>query len=669
MVAIRHNGGRSQTNLNFLQVGGEYPFINVMKTAQDFSNTSAPNANDTVDPSVRDSDGYPTSIQTGGYYTVCYIPSQTDLPGDWVMAWDGNGTVRVPGTLTSAVGTDTSSGGSGSLTFTPTSQRLTPGAVSTSASPNHIRNIRIYHSSEATRFGSGAVFGAKFLARLLEANFGVIRFLNWQVSSNIGNVTTWSLKRPTTYFSYESNHWFPSLYFGSTTNSGNAYSITTGRARAPIHGDIIQCKINADATQVGTCSLNADAQGAKNILSIYSTALSAGGNTYPLGGRLATFIFDGTLDAWIKHGGDLGFLNIGILSGVPVDVCLALCAEVGAHPWFVTPHLTCDPMTDWMPSLMQYVFDNKQTWMTPRFEPPNELWNGRFAATGYANAKAVVYAASAGWASNGYNAWYGKVLSTVGQAAATIFNVSNLGSGYHIIGGVQTSTYASPTDNDERFKSTSYVGQSTSAQGGYVKSAAYNWVSHLACAQYWATFYAGTGSETALATAYASASTSQKASIAASYADGSLGSGGQFTLGTLASGYSAFKTYLLALPVPIRAMCGYEGCYSPADYGGDANLNALALGSRSAENTGGYLVDLYYNFSKLTDSTFRAEFPSNFIIGDFNTEGTGQYVGGQTSYIWSIFGGDIYATATPQWSAICRYNAAIRAPGRLRLHC
>ncbi|MHC6685922.1 hypothetical protein ACYUZR_13945, partial [Staphylococcus aureus] len=33
-VAPKFNSGRSQVNLNFLQIGGDYPFLNCLKTAQ-----------------------------------------------------------------------------------------------------------------------------------------------------------------------------------------------------------------------------------------------------------------------------------------------------------------------------------------------------------------------------------------------------------------------------------------------------------------------------------------------------------------------------------------------------------------------------------------------------------------------------------------------------------
>ncbi len=77
-VAPKFNSGRSQVNLNFLQIGGDYPFLNCLKNAQSWTylDNSGP-----VDPSTLDSNGYPTSISHGGIYTVFDVPSQTVRPG------------------------------------------------------------------------------------------------------------------------------------------------------------------------------------------------------------------------------------------------------------------------------------------------------------------------------------------------------------------------------------------------------------------------------------------------------------------------------------------------------------------------------------------------------------------------------------------------------------
>src|SRR5689334_23053599 len=73
LVAANFNGGRSQVNLNFLQIGGDYPFLNCLKNAQSWTYLDNSGA---VDPGTLDSDGYPISISNGGLYTVFDVSSQ-----------------------------------------------------------------------------------------------------------------------------------------------------------------------------------------------------------------------------------------------------------------------------------------------------------------------------------------------------------------------------------------------------------------------------------------------------------------------------------------------------------------------------------------------------------------------------------------------------------------
>src|SRR5438128_304629 len=78
VVTTGFNGGRSQVNLNFPQWGGDYPFLNCFKTAQQWSlcdNSGPP------EPNTLDGDGYPLSISRGGVYTVHFVPSQAARPG------------------------------------------------------------------------------------------------------------------------------------------------------------------------------------------------------------------------------------------------------------------------------------------------------------------------------------------------------------------------------------------------------------------------------------------------------------------------------------------------------------------------------------------------------------------------------------------------------------
>lgn len=257
-AAASFNGGRSQTGLGFLQTGGEYAFLNPLKTAQNWTYTSAPNKDGTVDPALMDADGYPMSIQSGGYYAVCYVPAS------WVgqsitVQWDGGGTIRVPGT--GAVGSTTSTNGSvnNSITCTCIDQRILPGASATNAAPNHIKNIRVsLTGAETTALNAGEVFRPAFKNRLLEAGFGVLRFMDWQ-TNNVTNMTDWASRKPLTHYSYYAHEFRntassgrPALYCGATSNSTNTYTITGNgdgvpASGAPSHMQIIQLKLNKNS--------------------------------------------------------------------------------------------------------------------------------------------------------------------------------------------------------------------------------------------------------------------------------------------------------------------------------------------------------------------------------------------------------------------------------------
>lgn len=269
-AAANFNGGRSQTGLGFLQTGGEYPFLNVVKTCQNWAYASAPNKDGALDPSLLDSDGYPMSIQAGGYYAVCYVPAAW-IGQSLTVQWDGGGTIRAPGS--SVVGSTTSSNGSvnNSITCTCIDQRILVGANSTSVAPNHITNIRVtLTGSDTTALNSGEVFRPYFKSRLIEAGFGVLRFMDWQ-GNNTTNMTNWASRKPVTYYSYAAGEFRntasagrPALYCGATAVSTNTYTLTGNgsgvpASGAPAHMQVAQFKFNKNAfapittsTTVGT---------------------------------------------------------------------------------------------------------------------------------------------------------------------------------------------------------------------------------------------------------------------------------------------------------------------------------------------------------------------------------------------------------------------------------
>jgi hypothetical protein len=638
-AAATFNGGRSQVNLNFLQFGGDYPFLNCLKAAQSWShldNSGPP------EPNTLDSDGYPISISHGGVYTVFFVPSQAARPGNYVITWSGNGTIYCGMSNMPVSGSKTSTNGSGRYVFSTTDTRFVVG-IRDIGTPR-ITNLQVFHINDEVALGSGQVFGTRFKQRLAEANFGVIRFLNWQ-NGNTTNVTTWATRKPTTYVFYSGTEHRGSLYAGITTNVGSAYSAQLPGFKLEDKATVI---VKFNVSNATACTLNVSGTGGIPILNSYSNPLSAGTNSYPVGGTwqsIATLVYDATLKAWIKQGGDVALGSAGISNGCPPELMVRLCAEVGAHPHFVTPVLAIDPVTDYIPNLAAYCRANAPTWMIPRFEGPNELWNnaGGFFQTGYAQAKAAAY----GWGKDHHN-WYGKVMSVLGQAVSIAYGADR--TKYQVLCGVQTalgSSAAGTATSNPRLASTKYVAQLTAPQSPYTKSPAANWVTHVCCAQYFTPSEYGTTQETAAAAAYAAAAGNPtlQLEIATAYANTSNSGSGAYTLSKCAIFYANWKIW--AQGFGIQKMCGYEGGYSP-DYtgGGRSQVDILRAASKQAPSLNGFLTTNYNSFVSLTGGGFTAEFPSCFQL-------SGQAA---SNNVWAVLEDVYQAQSPPQWSALVAFN-------------
>lgn len=635
------NGGKSQVNFNFLQTGGDYPFLNCLKTAQswDFND----NANAVVTPDTLDSDGYPISISHTGVKTTFFVPSQAVRPGNYVITWDGTGTVLCGMSNTLVSGSKTSSGGAGAgrYVFSTTDFRFVVG-IGSIGSPR-ITNMKVFHIDDETAINAGQVFGAKFKARLQEARFGVLRFLNWQ-SGNSTNVTTWATRRASSYVYYHSSEYRPGIYAGVTTNVGNAYTVAAPSTWGGlVDKATVSVLFNASATQSGTCSLNVGATGDINILNQFSGALTVVSNSYPIGGTfqsMATLVYDALLNAWIKQGGDVALAACGINNGVPPELMVQLCAEIGAHPYFVAPPFACTPMTDWHTQLATYCRDSGPSWMIPRFEGPNEQWNGLFPQSTYSNAVGVAY----GWGAGDFMNWYGRAMSTIGQAVSSVYADNR--ARYQVLCGVQTATGtdgAGTTGSNARLASTKYLLQTP--QSPYTATAASGWVTHVCCAQYFSPSDYGTGAETTEAAAFAGGDLTQPGIYVATCNSGA----GSFTLSKCATLYANWKTW--AQGFGIQKMCGYEGGYSP-DYTslGNSNLDRLRAASKLEFSLSAFITTLYNSFVGLTGGGFTAEFPSCFqFAGNINSTG-------YSIDSWSVQE-DVYQTPNqPQWAAIVAFN-------------
>lgn len=612
-VPTGFNGGRSQVNFSSLQGGGAYPFLNCLKAAQLWSYVDN---SGTVAPSSLNSDGYPTTITNGGVYTVFFVPSATDRPGLYRVRWTGTGTVNVTG-LSNYSGGDT--------TFAPGDTRI----VLQITANTSMSNLQIFHVDDGAALDAGQVFGTRFKAKLAEGNFGVLRFLNWQ-SSNTTNVRYWADRKPASYVFYAGDEMRASIYAGATSHSGNAYTVSAPSGWGGlVDKAIVTVKFDNTAT-AGASTLNVGATGVKSICLPWGDAINDGDTFYyPRAGFYATLVYDADLDVWLMHGGNQSFSDVFIQSGIPPELALQLCEEVGAHPWFCVPYLSCDPITDWITGLATYCRDNAPAWMIPRFEVcPNESWNsgGGFFGTRYGWKKAFDHwGALAG--SFDIDDWVGKVASLQGQAVSAVYSADR--ARYQSIVGVQTQGNPAP---DARLNSTLYVSQ----DGG---SAAKNWVTHVCCATYYRDTYTDAQRTTA-ATDYDNAvGAPAKLVIATALVDSATvdGVSDQYEHGLprTEDAYIAWKAW--AAGFGVSKLTAYEGGWAP-DYTGNALLDALYAASKAVAGLAGYTTTNYSNFTNAG-----GEFPSCF---QFSGNGN----------VWSVFDPDIYATPSPQWTAIVSFN-------------
>lgn len=605
-AALRYafSGGRSQIGLSPWGTGGS-PSINQLTCGGRWGwvNTTGVDA---LTPDLFDDNGYPVAsakfTSHGGVKRL--VPIDSDLNGvaDWVLEWDGGGTVTLgPGGGGGSVTTVSGSGTSSPWRFTlTTTTDLTVGI--TAVGPT---NMRLYNLSEKSRLDAGQYFSAKLLERLRQAKFSTLRFLDWQ-AGNSTNATNWDNgNKPLDYYNLILSQFRRDAlcnYAGSgmTTNSGGDYSVSApSNWSGLVHGALVHAVWNANSptsasvsfagggspnitwaahgladgnqiyftnsggavpteisastlnvlpsiyyfvTVIDSNTINVSATDGGSVINFSTTGtgtttgrtnvtldvggtgkvqvltdgfqqLTSGGNAFPVGNggdtSLSTLTYDATLNAWGKQGGTTG--SGGINNGVPISLCVRLCKEVGAHPWFISPPLVCAPMSDYHTELAILCRDTAPSWMIPIFEGPNETWNnaGGFTQTNYANSIAQIY----GWGSD-YNNWYGKITSTIGQAVAAVYGVAKANvksqTKYRVICGVQTSVCSSPASaingNAARLSATKYVnnvgGMQSPPQSGYALDPASDWVTDVCCSNYFAPSWYGRNQEVRLAFSY-----------------------------------------------------------------------------------------------------------------------------------------------------------------------
>src|SRR5947199_5779885 len=84
------NGKKVQMGVNYMGISGGYEFKNLFLTGQGWGFVDPANYN-------FDANGYPTKIVGASISNFFYIPTQAQRSGNYVMLWDGEGTMLDPG--------------------------------------------------------------------------------------------------------------------------------------------------------------------------------------------------------------------------------------------------------------------------------------------------------------------------------------------------------------------------------------------------------------------------------------------------------------------------------------------------------------------------------------------------------------------------------------------
>jgi hypothetical protein len=237
-------------------------------------------------------------------------------------------------------------------------------------------------------------------------------------------------------------------------------------------------------------------------------------------GQYNCLTYDATTKTFCANSGQQTGNN-GISGGWPPEICVRLCNDIGAHPWFCIPTLACDasegsgenpgdignlPGTAagdcYATKLAEYCRDNLKPGLIPRFEPSNEVWNTQTIGAHAAwrqfikNKRCTTYNASTSY-SEQYAGWYGQAVAQIGKAVSDVYGGDM--AKYRMIAGWQLGSGGwAGTSQEPRLTSPAYVELS----GNDETKRAYKWATHIGGAPYWQLGLYNTNYEINLANQY-----------------------------------------------------------------------------------------------------------------------------------------------------------------------
>lgn len=389
-----------------------FAFANMMKLAT--SETSQFCSSNIPDyPKFLDANGYPNL--NGGVINVgdciqgvVFLPSGYGT-GVWDLQWSGTGGFELAATggfsnLVVIAGSCGSSnlpfflyctGTNGHVTFTFTNG--TPSGAVTwefpAATYSGMSNLILCrHADLAAVTANPNAFNPDFISLVTALNPRTIRALDW-AAVNGGNQSHFSQRTPTSGFAYRNPGWVPSLWAGTTTNSGDNYSVAVPSTwPGLVNGAAVQVMFNLANTTISPM-LNVGSTGAVAIVDRTTNAPSIGGIGLK---SLATLTYDSVLNKWI-------WTSDGFLAQVPLEEHMALANAINANLWFNIPHLY-DATVDGA-AIVTVVKVGLKPGLNFYPELSNEVWNpgGAFAQTSYALGEGTAL----GFTTNEQvNSWY-----------------------------------------------------------------------------------------------------------------------------------------------------------------------------------------------------------------------------------------------------------------------
>lgn len=633
---MSHNGGRSQVNFWSFGLRSDFAYINLLKHAQAWQ------AGTTAFPAILNEHGYPQSNPATALNTQFPLPDN-DYTGAFILSWQGEGRMQAAYQTTVTEGVSfvvgstafnlTVEGVDGRVKFTYATTPAAEAFYMIQSNPlNPLRNVSFIRADQETNFLAGEKFNPDFIQKVTEANFGVLRFLDWMVG-NINNTTQWKHQGHVDDWSYDARKWHPDCWAG-TASGTDTYSCgaATDTPVSWTHGEVTQVQFTNANT--GASTININGRGAKSIIRQYADALPASTIT---ANALATLIYDSQLDKVI-------YSSDGMTSGVPHGDLIELCNLVGAHGWLTHPFCALDDVITQSATLWK---NGLNSGLRVYHEYANEVWNFAFPFTSLAAAKGAVLGYPLG-NNERVHGWYAKRYLEIADLIAAVG-----GSNYRRVitvqaagDGPQYDTYRfkgadlgvvapnRPIDKCEAISFASYF------QGANVREFTGSYANPLTDLLTAADDY-DSGIPASMASALAYIDNDIRAGAKSAVA-------GDATLaafeGTIYPRWHAYAvTYgkrlmeyegALALDTPTTATLtslGIATAYS-------AKILALILAYKNSALAKALTLDRYNGFVSLSN----AEFPSQYIHAG--------------SYVWGIISDDLYDTPYAARAAIIEFN-------------